>query len=125
MALGIAFPPTACKSQTTTSPVTTMPEHIVPDESPSPRDMQALYGLARLTTELIEQGAPPSLAVVVDPETGKMHYTTPAHRAGGAAPSQRTINSLIKTININDQNSTTPLQQGRTKDQDSTDSGDQ
>ena len=125
MALGIAFPPTACKSQITTSLVTIMPEHIVPDESPSPRDMQALYGLARLTTELIEQGAVPALAVVVDPETGKMHYTTPAHRAGGPAPSQRTINSLIKTININDQNSTTSLQQRRTKDQNSTDSGDQ
>ena len=93
-----------------------MPKDIVPDESPSPRDMQALYGLARLTTELIEQGTPPSLAVVVDPETGKMHYTTPAHRAGGAAPSQRTINSLIKTININDPNSTARLQQ-RSNDQ--------
>ena len=102
-----------------------MPKDIVPDETPSPDDLQGLYGLAQATKKFIDQGTPPALAVFVNPKTGKTYCTTPAQLEGGAAPDQRTIDSLIKTININDQNSTASLQQGTTKDQDSTSSGDQ
>ena len=116
MALGIAFPPTAYKSQTTTSPVTTMPKDIVPDETPSPDDLQGLYGLAQATKKFIDQGTPPALAVFVNPKTGKTYCTTPAQLEGGAAPDQKTIDALIKTININDPNSTARLQQ-RSNDQ--------
>ena len=113
---GHCIPPTACKSQTTTSPVTTMPKDIVPDETPSPDDLQGLYGLAQATKKFIDQGTPPALAVFVNPKTGKTYCTTPAQLEGGAAPDQRTIDALIKTININDPNSTARLQQ-RSNDQ--------
>ena len=64
------------------------------------------------TKKFVEQGTPPAFAVFINPKTGKTYCTTPAQLEGGTAPDQKTIDALIKTININDPNSTARLQQG-------------